>query len=360
MRKIIYHIKYLTKPRTLWVLIVTCILGNLQAQDPQFSQYYSTPLYTNPGLTGAQPNISFGVNYRKQSLNLPVPRETGQFSAIIPIYESGSESRHLGGVGGTVFQEKAGGDGLLTTTGLMASAAYNINLKFDGSEVVQVGIQGGWIQKSVDLSKLTFGSQYNRFLGFDPSISPNLTGIGEQTSYPVINAGVMYYFNPHRSYVLYTGSAFGGFSVSNINGPNDSFLDDPNIKSALPMLFRAHAGVEFYLSSKLRWSPQILALYQSTQLQFNAGTYFSYDVKNTAAFDGKYFEVILGLWYRWKDSGIISVGVNAPTYTIGFSYDLNVNDFNAIGSGTGGTFEISLSFKILKDDGIRNFSTPLI
>ncbi|MDZ7648921.1 MAG: type IX secretion system membrane protein PorP/SprF [Cytophagales bacterium] len=41
------------------------------AQDPQFSQYYASPLYLNPGFTGITPQQRLTSNYRIQWPNLP-------------------------------------------------------------------------------------------------------------------------------------------------------------------------------------------------------------------------------------------------------------------------------------------------
>ena len=38
----------------------------LQAQDPQFSQYYAAPLYLNPAFTGSEMLPRIGANYRNQ------------------------------------------------------------------------------------------------------------------------------------------------------------------------------------------------------------------------------------------------------------------------------------------------------
>ncbi|MEM7297033.1 MAG: type IX secretion system membrane protein PorP/SprF, partial [Bacteroidota bacterium] len=51
----------------LLVLVGVLVQENtLQAQDPQFSQYYAAPLYLNPGLVGINQKGSMGINYRTQ------------------------------------------------------------------------------------------------------------------------------------------------------------------------------------------------------------------------------------------------------------------------------------------------------
>lgn len=340
-----------------WALTMGLFLGvsTLQAQDPQFSQYYSTPLLTNPAMAGAASDINFGVSYNRSKLNLEKPRELMQFSSIIPVFRStGSQAAHIGGIGATVYQDKLD---IWKELGIYVSAAYNVPLNFDKSEMVIFALQGGFVQKSVDESLLQLGSQYSPFVGFDPSQAANSTLETDRTSFPVINAGVMYFFNPQRNFLIYTGSAFGGIAVSNANRPDESFLGDGSNK--VPLILKGHTGVEFYLTSKLKWSPQILVLYRNPSFQFNAGTYFSYNMSG-GGMNSRTFEAILGMWYRWADAAIFSVGLNTGSLTVGFSYDFNqtsiTQDFNSLG----GAFEVSLQYRILRNLGLRSISTPLI
>ncbi len=344
------------KYRALVLTLVFCaLLKSIWAQDPQFSQFYATPLYTNPAMAGAASDINFGVSYNRSKLNLETPRELMQFSSIVPVFKStGSEASQIGGIGATVYQDKLD---IWKELGIYVAAAYNIPLNFDKSEVVIFSLQGGYIQKSVDESKLRLGSQYSPFVGFDPSQAANTTLDTDRTSFPVINAGVMYHFNPQRNFLIYTGSAFGGLSVSNINRPDESFLSDGSNK--VPLILKGHAGVEFYLTSKLKWSPQLLVLYRNPSFQFNAGTYFSYALGGDGI-GSRTFEAILGLWYRWQDAAIFSVGFNTASFTLGFSYDFNQSSITQDFNDPGAAFEISLQYRILRNLGLRSISTPLI
>ena len=51
------------------LVAVVMLMGlpvKLQAQDPQFSQFYAAPLYLNPGFAGTTPYIRAGANFRSQ------------------------------------------------------------------------------------------------------------------------------------------------------------------------------------------------------------------------------------------------------------------------------------------------------
>ena len=54
----------------LLVFVMVTVL-KVSAQDPQFSQYYQSPLYLNPGFTGITPQQRATFNHRIQWPNLP-------------------------------------------------------------------------------------------------------------------------------------------------------------------------------------------------------------------------------------------------------------------------------------------------
>lgn len=330
-----------------------------RAQDAQFSQYYAAGLYVNPAMAGVTNSITFGANYRRQGNSLEFPYEISQVTAIMPFQRGASEKYNVGGVGASFFNERAGINQQFQTNGFYFTGAYNIDLNFDHSEVIVLAVQGGYIQRSVDYSGYQWGSQYNRFVGFDENLPTGIGGLNDQVSYPVINAGVLYYFNPKRSAILYSGSAFSGISVSNVNQPNTSVFQDDDT-APVPLLLKYHGGMEFFLNNRMRVAPQILALYQASNLQFNGGMYLTYNLSGGGPLDDKRMEMLFGLWHRWKDSFIFSTGFNANNYAIGFSYDLNTSVFRYQTRGAGSSFELSLSFRINSNQGLRNYNTPLI
>ena len=52
--------------RGLFLFLFLLHLHVLMAQDTQFSQYYSNPMFLNPALVGINQQGSAGINYRNQ------------------------------------------------------------------------------------------------------------------------------------------------------------------------------------------------------------------------------------------------------------------------------------------------------
>lgn len=344
----------------LFIALSGCFtMAELQAQDPHFSQYYAAPLYLNPALSGMEKDILFGINYRTQWRSIDFPYTSTQFSMIHPIYKKGVAYTHLGGVGLSFFNDVAGESGSFKTLGINVSGAYNIYLPFDKRQTVSLGIQAGFFQKRINFDNLRWGSQYNPFIGYDNKIDPSVGDVSEQAMFPVINAGLMWYFNPDKEkYLKSEFRAFAGMAVSNINQPDESLYKDGS--SHLPMLYKLHGGLDFRIVRGLKLSPNFFVMQQHNLRQVNIGTYLTVDVfNNPYTRQASKVEILMGFWQRMNDSMIFSVGLNTKNVTAGVSYDLNSSSLRYQTRGRG-ALEISVSYRIIKGNGIRRLSTPLI
>ncbi len=347
--------RYVFHPLLLGLALLSTVW--LNAQDPQFAQYYNNPLYLNPAMAGLDDDIYFGLNYRSQWKSLDLPFEIAQASAILPIMEKGSQFRHRGGIGMMVYRETAGEGENFKTTAFSAAAAYNLFLKEDASQMISVGLQGGIINKQISFRDLRWGSQYDPFIGFDANITPSLDLDREATTFPVFHAGIVWYFSPGRKYYQSGLSGFLGFAASNLNQPDESLLMDSNAKSPLPRLYKAHGGINLELSQNLTLSPNVLFMAQHEARQLNTGLYFTYEVDGS--FRARKLKLQLGTWYRWDDAFIFSMGVVSRHLGMGLSYDFNNSTLRSFTGGRG-ALEASISYRIVKGKGLKRFSTPLL
>lgn len=338
----------------LWFL--TCL--GTQAQDPHFSLYYSNPLYLNPAMTGLESDVYFGLNYRSQWKSLDLPFEIAQLSMVHPILERGSQFKHRGGVGMSIYHEMAGESNNFQTTSYTVSGAYNLFLKEDGSQMISVGLQGGFISKRVNFNNLYWGSQYDPYIGFDASITPSLDLGTERTTFPVIHAGAVWYFDQGKRRLRSGVSGFVGFAASNLNKPDESLLDDSDSDSPLPTLYKVHGGLNFKMSSQLTFSPNVLYMTQHESQQLNTGVYLTYELVGPRARSNK-VKMQLGTWYRFDDAFIISLGLKNRNMSFGFSYDFNNSSLRQFTGGKGAV-EAYISYRIIKGKGLRRFSTPLL
>lgn len=335
---------------------------HLYGQEAQFSQFYSASLFLNPAFAGATNGMSISVNYRAQPLTSNVSNELQQVSFQMPIYKGSASDSRLGGVGLTLFNQVMGAGRAFKTQGAMLALSKTISFDLFGPEFLTVGIQGGMTRRTIDFSNLQWPSQFNPFEpgGFDGSLSNPAAQFEDNINRPVINAGVMYQFNPEKDYLLYSISFFSGVAVTNINRPNTSFTTDQEAKQ--PMLIKYHGGFEYVINGKFRVSPNLLFAFQNGSIQSNFGGYLNYDLKGekVQSFEDN-LQIVGGLWYRLRDSFIFLVGVSKQKYRIGISYDLNKTFIGP--SERNDTlqpaFELSLNYTFKSRQGSGRFSNPL-
>ena len=132
-----------------------------QAQDVHFTQFTASPLIVNPAFTG---NFSgqwrASAIYRDQWRSVTSPFQTYAASFDAPIVNDLTIDDYLAG-GIQMYNDRAG-DGNLSNLSALASIAYHKFLGKNVDKVLSVGFQGGYTQKSIDLSRLYFGNEFDK------------------------------------------------------------------------------------------------------------------------------------------------------------------------------------------------------
>ncbi|WP_425393110.1 PorP/SprF family type IX secretion system membrane protein [Ekhidna sp.] len=326
-------------------------------QNAQFSQYYAASLYLNPAFSGIYNDPALHMNHKRQLQSVDVINELTQVSFIFPVKPNGDFEQSIGGAGIMAFNEKFGFRGVYQKNSAYLNYAHNLKLGLLDSYIISIGAQVGYEIRSLDFSKLAWGSQYNIFYGFDDTLPVPVTEFDEQQQNLVVNAGIMYYYNPERNYLLHNYSAFLGFSATNLNRPNTSFTSDA--ESIEPMLLKYNGGVEFKFN-KLYVTPSLLYLYIRQNQQFNAGLNVAY-APNTDRYRARGTQLLGGVWYRYRDSFIFMGGIKANALTVRVSYDMNSTLF-APEKGVDlaqNSMEISLHYSLGRNLDIKKLSNPL-
>lgn len=342
-------------------LVLLLVTKGAKAQDAFFSQYYAASLYLNPAMAGKETNFTFNSNYRSQWNSVTAPYTTTQISVISPFHKGKFNKKQRGGIGATMFNDRAG-TGMLQTLGFSVTGAYNIESR-SLMHLISLGGQAGFIQKSLDFSQLQWGSQYNPAAGnFDPTLTANEPDINNQVFMPDFSAGAMYFYNPSNNWLRSSSSAYLGMAVYHLTQPNESMFQDE--VRPLPRLVKLHGGMSFHMNDRVNLAPSVLFMRQADNNQLNTGGYLEYRL-----FRGPYgpagfltdTDVILGTWYRLQDSFIFTMGLSNKNLTLGFSYDLNASSLRRnISGATPGAYEFSIQIRNSKDDRRRKFDTPRI
>ncbi|MBI2281139.1 MAG: PorP/SprF family type IX secretion system membrane protein [Bacteroidetes bacterium] len=289
---------------------------NCSAQDIHFSQNYFTPLELNPANAGSEYDIRAGLNYRTQWGSVTEP-----FVTMMAGYDMNFKKSKTGFFAGGIhiFNDKAG-DSKMNQTQANLAIAYHVYL--NEKNTLGAGFQGGYFQRSIDMSNLTWGSQYDG-LRYDNQIAS-----GESTDVSSVKAidfssGINWTYRKGERYM--TGNdhmlLITGVSIQHINNPKTEYnaiVDDP--------------------------------LYYRWIGHFNGiigvpNSPISFIFKEASKYTGnmKGGSIGLGGQYRLQDAFVITSFVEIANYTLGVSYDLNTSDLSSA-SKSYGAFEVALRY----------------
>lgn len=328
-------------------------IGTIRAQDPVFSQFYTSSLFLNPALSGLERDVVLGLNYRTQWAGVNLPFKTFQFSIVHPILQQGVNSKQLGAFGASAFTDEAGPNREMISQGISITSSYDFHLNRSGKHILATALQLGVLQRHANMDALQWSSQYSSLMGYDPSL-PGENLIADRVTTPVINAGVVWQFvaddliKPLKMY-------YHGISFSNLNRPK-GFLQDAQEPTSI--VIKIHGGYVQTFRNGLEISPNYLIQYQD-MLQINLGGYAAYALPHVTSRTVSELKLSLGLWYRIKDSVIATTGIATSSWSAGFSYDANRSSLRRDFHGAN-AFEISLSYRIRIAKEYKRFSSPLI
>lgn len=302
------------------------------AQDPQFSQYYASPLYLNPAFAGTGFKHRIALNSRIQWPTLPHAFITHALSWDVNVPEFNS------GFGILATTDKAGTVNLNSTS---IGLVYSYKLVMSNKWVLSPGIRFAYEIRDLDYSKLLFSDQieFGGSNGTPPSLDP-AAGSLRNTDFFDFDFGGL----------LYNDKIWIGASVSHLNEPNTSFIED---ELRLPRKFTLHAGMQIPLNQGIfssnrptHLAPSFVYKKQGRFDQLDFGLNYYYEPVN------------IGIWYRGipierftgpagdsylsHDAVIFLIGFAAWNFELNYSYDFTVSE---LGINTNGAHEFSLIYQ---------------
>lgn len=321
-------------------LIGAFLLGSVttQAQDVHFTQFDASPMILNPANTGA-----FNGEWRASAIYRDQWRSVVGASAFktyavsfdMPIVRDISVDDYLA-AGVQLYNDRAG-DGNLSNFSALLSVAYHKFLGSDGRKTLTVGLQGGYAQKNLDLSKLYFGDEFQEGV-WNQGTSIEFNNLNNKTSSFLINAGL--------TYSQAVSDRFGfavGAGVNNINNPLESFDRRSASKDVgLGMRYTGQLGAIIGITDQFSLKPAVLFQSQTSAMEIVGGNEFhlklgeDYELPTATA-------IYAGVWYRYQDAVMVTLGMEFQGFRIGVGYDYNTSQLKQSSNGNGG-FEISLRY----------------
>ncbi len=312
-----------------------CIFGlclmlsvvQIHAQSYHFSQFFSTPLLTNPANTGFTDGpYRVASNMRTQGVG-GGPYFTGYISAELSALRDKLPLGHKAGIGFYMMNDHSL-LGAVKTNSAGLSLAYHVGLDPYSEQSIGVGLQAAVHHRRLDYSKLTFENQFGPG-GFDASLPIGEPLYARSKIFFDIGTGIIY------NRIIGNNAYFAGFSAYNLLKHTENVMDE---EFSLPTRVAFQAGSQFGLDyGKLYAS--LTTMYQSRASETTVGMAYGYPLT-----EEERNEMLFGVWVRVKDAIIPYIGFQRSNLNIGLSYDVTVSGLQA-GTQTRNAFELTLMFK---------------
>jgi len=302
------------------------------AQDPNFSQFFASPLTLNPALTGKFDGVyRVAGNYRNQwpTINNAFTTYTASFDA--GILKSRIPEYDQFGIGVLGFADDAG-NGVLKNNALGLSLAYHKALDENGFHQLGVGFQGAYVGKRLDVTKVTFEDQLTPS-GFTGATSEIFPGQRVSVSYFDMNAGILYNGSTDGNNNFYLGA-----SMYHINRPKESFQGDQFFNLSGRVTFQGGGKIPVGQYNYIHFSANHSRQANATNTVIGG----AYALNANADLDNP-TNIYIGSWYRFGDAIIPYVGLEFGEFHIGATYDINISSLKP-GSNMRGGAEISLIY----------------
>jgi type IX secretion system PorP/SprF family membrane protein len=311
------------------LICIFCVGPFAFSQDLHFSQFFNSPLLTNPANTGFIPDGDYrlGINYRNQwssIMSVPYKTMSGFGDVLVLLY------RDTGwmGLGGVILHDVAG-SGQLTTTRIYGSVAYHQMLNL--GSLLSLGFNVGWANKQINVTNLKFPDQFDGHF-FDSHLPTGVLLATNNINYLDIQTGMNYAYFPSEKIYLNAG-----FSAMHINRPRESFFNpQPGIDNRIPIRYVGFVNGSIMLNDQWIINPNAYYTNQAKSSELVLGMNAHYNLS------GNGDNVLIGgLYYRSGDAIIPLIGLGYKDLTFTFTYDATISTLKNY-NNTRGAFEFSL------------------
>lgn len=314
--------------------IVLVSISRLVAQDVQFSQFYSAPLYLNPAFAGTTPVNRIVLQQRVQW-----PKLDAKYLTSMVSFDKHFE-KYNSGLGVMIMRDYQGA-GIISSTD--ASLMYAYELHLNKKYAFRAGLQLGYVSRYINYADLTFPSQYT-----------NQGYIGGATNYDDHGSDRVGYADASSGGLLYSNNSWFSFSAHHMNRPQQSFIGEV---SRLPVKYSFGWGFKIPISKVkgqhkkdeegLSLTPVIHYKFQGESDQLDIGLYTFYG------------QLLVGGWYRGipikhyqpglqnNESVVLFTGFKLNSFSLGYSYDFTVSRLAV--ANTGGSHELNITFEFPRE-----------
>lgn len=297
------------KEFVLLFVFVLAISGVRAQQEAQFTQYMFNQMAFNPAYAGARDAICTNGLMRQQWMGFTDPDGNNVAPRTFLVSLDAPIKFLHGGVGATIFQDQLGFE---KNIGVRLSYAYRFLL---GNGNLSVGLQAGFLNKSIDFSK------FKPIQTEDPTLSSS-----SEESTMLTDFGFGAYFTIPEKF-------WAGISTSQL-AEASSPIGDANFE------LKRHYFLTGGYTYTMPFDPSYELL--PSFLVKSDGTAMSFDLTGLVRYNNRFWG---GLSYRLQDAVAVILGMNYKNFNVGYSYDLTTSNLGGLGKvGSSGSHEIMINY----------------
>lgn len=301
------------------LLFLYCIVVQVRAQAPQFSQFYTNPLFQNPALAGDAGTPRLIANYRNQWMSVGTPFQTSAFS-----FDTYAEDAQVG-LGIQALYDRRGG---MLQSGHLAGQVSRL-FYLDAKQYLRLtpGLQAAWISDRWNGDNLTFVAQY---LGSTDPLAQN----GVSSNRVAFSSGLRFDYDSQNDDEPFY---WAGLSYHNMGYRDNDWLRERwgvQLGAQFPLqirLFGHGYGRDMDRESALSMALQLRRQGINKQMDIGTNLIFS--------------PLLVGLWYRGlfvgpkrRDAMVGTIGWARDKLLFQASYDVTISSLGT----DAGAFELSI------------------
>lgn len=330
--------------RHLFFIILICSCQVIQCQDYHFSQVDRNAMLYNPAATGFFNGYErFSASHRNQWLGAGTQFMTSLASAEFTLGKGVRNEKSYMGIGILLLNDVGGDSRFGNRTGAIN---YSGIVPITKQSQISAGLQTAFTNRSADLSRVTFLSQWNGTV-LDPTIPSGEENTITTFNYLDASAGINYKYGQSQKKVIRENalSFETGLAFFHLNQPKLRYNAITNDRLKIKTIFNSKANYTFSVDAAFELS--FLFAQQGKHREIVSGLFYKTRVTEGSKITKNKQDSYIGFGAYYQSSGVLipAVTLDYGNFKFGVSYDMLLTKLR---NGYGGSLEFSFSWSSLK------------